>query len=145
MVDGAYLLYICMHLLYNTDNSTKQYILHQKCRQHYCHIRWDIITLYIYIYQNNPINFVEIKFLSKIHVDTMKVEHSQGGSVCGCPNNILRYAVATLTIRHSLLTCLCYVPLQRDTAPWQVDSEWTHPHVWIWVWSLSLSKKTPSF
>ena len=35
-------------------------------------------THYIYIYQNNPINFVEIKFSSKIHVDTMKMEHKVG-------------------------------------------------------------------
>ena len=55
-----------------------------------------------YIYQNNPINFVEIKFPCKIHVDTMKMEHSQSVSVCGCPNNKLRYAAATLTIRRSL-------------------------------------------
>ena len=48
----------------------------------------NIFTLYIY--QNNPINFVEIKFSLKIHVDTMKMEHSQSGNVCGCPNNILR-------------------------------------------------------
>ena len=34
-------------------------------------------------------NFVEIKFSFKIHVDIITVEHSQSGSVCGCPNNIL--------------------------------------------------------
>ena len=62
-----------------------------------------IYAHYIYIYQNNPINFVEIKFSSKIHVDTMKMEHSQSGSVCGWPNNILGYAAATLTIRCSLV------------------------------------------
>ena len=43
------------------------------------------------------------KILSKIHVDPMKMEHSQSGSVCGCPNNILRYAAATLAIRRSLI------------------------------------------
>ena len=48
-------------------------------------------------------HFVEMKFSSKIHVDTMKMEHSQSGSVWGCPNNILRYAAANLTIRRSLL------------------------------------------
>ena len=56
-------------------------------------------------YQNNPINFVEIKVSSKIHVgriDTMEVEHSQSGHVYGCPNNILRYVAATLIIQHSL-------------------------------------------
>ena len=57
-------------------------------------------THYIY----NPINFAEIKFSSKIHVDTMKMEHSQSGSVWGgCPNNILRYAAATLNVRRSLM------------------------------------------
>ena len=57
-------------------------------------------------YQNNPINFVEIKFSSKINVsgiDTMRVEHSQSGRVCGCPNNILRYVAAPLIIH-----ALCY-------------------------------------
>ena len=57
----------------------------------------------IHIYQNNLINFVEIKFSSKIHVDTMKVEDSQSVNVCGCPNNILRYATATLTSQCSLV------------------------------------------
>ena len=50
-------------------------------------------------YQNIPINFVEIKFSSRIHVgriDTMKVEHPQSGCVSCCPNNKLRYAAATL-------------------------------------------------
>ena len=63
-------------------------------------------TTTLYIYQNNPINFVEIKFSSKIHVsriDTMNMEHSHSGSVGGCPNNILRYAAATLTLGPSLV------------------------------------------
>ena len=49
---------------------------------------------------------MEIKFSSKIHVgriDTMKVEHSQSGRVCGCPNNILRCAAATVIIQGSLV------------------------------------------
>ena len=33
----------------------------------------------------------------------MKMEHSQSGSVCDSPNNILSYAAATLTIQRSLL------------------------------------------
>ena len=61
------------------------------------------IYIYIYIYQNNPKNFVEINFSSKIHVDTMKMEHSQSGSVCSCPNNITRSAAAILIIRRSLV------------------------------------------
>ena len=43
---------------------------------------------------------------SKIHVgrtDTMNMEHSHSGIVCDFPNNILRYAAATLTLGYSLV------------------------------------------
>ena len=64
----------------------------------YPNIWWHPNIYSLYMCQNNPINFMEIKFSSQIHVDTVKMEHSQSGSVCSYPNNILRYAAATLTI-----------------------------------------------
>ena len=85
---------------------------------------------------------MEIKFSSKIHVsriDTMKVENSQNGSVCGCPNNILGNAAGTLAIRRSLLELRCSASvLHRETTYCIVFDIWHNSSAFASVFRLDM-------
>ena len=53
------------------------------------------------------------------------MEHSQSGSVCGCSNNILRKAAATLTIRRYLLIIfLTFGPREFQMGVVRTHAQW---------------------